>query len=491
MRVLSPLLTLLLVWLMPLFSQAQDPAKRLLSAEQVRKDVALAKEAYERVHPGYTRYATQPELDQAWTAITQQADSQGGLSVGDLYLQVQTALVTIRCDHTKAELPQALRESRKTGSVYLPFLWQVIEGRGFVSSASEDLALAYGDEILSIDGRTLADTIAAVEGFIPVDGYTHWARRGGISQSLEFMGGAVDHFGALLWDVPAVAKLTVRGADGDLRQVEVQRVGHTAWTQLLASSGAARDFKDAITFERVGDKAAYLRVDTFVNYRNPVKPGKIYDPVFKALRKEGRDTLILDLRNNGGGSSDASQGLVKRLIPQKMQFKTDMRVATLDLDGLREHLWTWDKRALNPNPLGFKKNEDGTYSLRSLLTDEMDTLKPHRFAFQGRLIILTSTNNSSGSTNLISVLKDLPNTTLVGERTGGNPEGPTAGVLFTLTLPESGIKTRLPFFRYTNNVTNVEPGMGVTPDVLAPMTVAAFLAQQDPAYDAALEIAGK
>ncbi len=40
-------------------------------------------------------------------------------------------------------------------------------------------------------------------------------------------------------------------------------------------------------------------------------------------------TLILDLRENGGGSTDASQGLLANLITSKMQLKTEMRVNTL------------------------------------------------------------------------------------------------------------------------------------------------------------------
>jgi C-terminal processing protease CtpA/Prc len=115
-------------------------------------------------------------------------------------------------------------------------------------------------------------------------------------------------------------------------------------------------------------------------------------------------------------------------------------------------------------------------------------VKPAPYAFEGELILLTSTNNGSGSANLIALLDGIGRATLVGEKTGGSAEGVTAGVLFTLTLPESGVRARVPFFRYRNNVPSFEPGLGVSPDILAPLTVDALLDGRDPAFDAALDL---
>lgn len=459
-----------------------------ISVDDVKSDIALAEEAYSRIHPGYTRYASASDMSDAWDDIIERAVREGGLTLEQLYLEVERALVTIRCDHTKAELPAVLADRRKEGAYYLPFRWSLIEGRGFVSVALEETGLEYGDELLEIDGRSLTETVKAVEGFIPVDGYTEWSRRGGISESLEFMGGAVDHFGALLWGVPETAELLIQKPSGETRLISLDRIGHQAWTELGDENKRARNFKDAVTFERIGDTSAYLRVDTFVNYRVPVKPDEIYGPIFEAIIDEGRTSLILDLRNNGGGSTDASNGLLAHLITKKLKTSTDSRVATLNIDGLRDHLSTWDSRALNPNPLGFKKNKDGSYSLRSMLLGN-NTVKPDRDAFEGELIILTSDNNSSGSTNLIALLDGVGRTTLVGEKTGGSAEGPTAGILFTLTLPESGIKTRIPIFWTFNNVPEFEFGLGVSPDIYAPMTVDAFLAKRDPALEKAIKLA--
>ena len=89
---------------------------------------------------------------------------------------------------------------------------------------------------------------------------------------------------------------------------------------------------------------------------------------------------------------------------------------------------------------------------------------------------------------MIAVLKSLGRATLVGEKTGGSPNGTTAGVILTLALPNSGIRTRIPQFRYFNNVDGFKDGYGAQPDIAAPLTAEAFLADRDPSMEAAMAL---
>lgn len=459
----------------------------MLTPAQAASDIKLLKEAYERIHPGYTRYATRAEMDAGWADLAARAEINDGISTGDFYIGIQSVLTRIRCDHTKAELPKSLIEARKINPVYLPFRWSVVEGRGLIRVPGEGTDLGYGDEILSIDGRPLTELIADVSTLIPVDGYTEWSRTGGISESLEFRGGAVDHFGAILWDIAPEAALEIETPDGTRKSLIVPRISFENWSDLGKASGVTRDFKDAVRFENTSQNAAYLAIDTFVNYRNPVDPDTVYDPIFDKLAEDGTEFLILDLRENGGGSSDAQNGLLNRLANRAKAFSRDVRVNTLNLDGLRQHLWTWDQSAMNPNKLAFKKNDDGTYSFRKF-AGQHGKIKPTKNAFKGRLLVLTSHSNSSGSAALLAHLKDMKRATFIGEEAGGSAEGPTAGLLFTLTLPESGIKTRIPAIRYYHNISSFEPGLSTSPDIYARMTVEDFREKRDPALEAAIAL---
>jgi C-terminal processing protease CtpA/Prc len=279
--------------------------------------------------------------------------------------------------------------------------------------------------------------------------------------------------------------LDIVAADGSPRTVMLDRVTYADW-KLIAEQGSASNFKDAVSFTRIGERSAVLRIDSFVNYRQPVDPDTLYAPVFEALAAEGRDQLILDLRRNGGGSTDASQGLFSYLTPTTRRMKLTETFKTLDHDAYVDYINTWEKRAINPPRLAFSKTDAGEYQLRGAFSDATDKIKPAKAAFKGTLTILTSRNNSSGSTNLVSAVRAAREVTLIGEKTGGNPAGTTAGTIFFITLPESGVKLRVPIIRFSNNAGPVEDGQGLSPDIFAPDTVVSLRGERDPAMEAAL-----
>ncbi|WP_205631899.1 S41 family peptidase [Paraurantiacibacter namhicola] len=466
-----------------------QPQEAMLTAEQVARDVGIARSAYARIHPGYTRYTSAADMDAAWDSIIDRARADGGMSLGDFYLALNRTLALIRCDHTKAELPKALAAQRAERPPYLPLRWTWLDGRALVANAAPGTGLQRGDEILSVDGRPIAAMVAEITPYLPIDGYTEWSRRGAISQSREYQGGGLDHFGSLLWDYEPQARLEVRGTGGRVREISVQRTDYDGWLALAAPEEGAANFPDAIRFEELDARTAYLAVDSFVNYRNPADPEAILDPVFEALAQGGQDTLILDLRKNGGGSNDATYGLMSYLLAESYTPMKDVRVATIELDDLRPYLTSWEPQALEPDPRAFTANDDGTLSLLPGLVEGTREIEPQELAFGGRLIVLIGDANSSASTNLIAGLKANDRATFIGSPTGGSAQGVTAGILFMVKLPESGIAARLPVLFQYNNVPAFETGLGVAPDIAAPMTAQAFLSGGDPALEAALQLA--
>ena len=164
-------------------------------------------------------------------------------------------------------------------------------------------------------------------------------------------------------------------------------------------------------------------------------------------------------------------------------------INTLDFAESKSYLWTWDKSALNPSRLGFSKNPDGTYDMRSFVMEELQMVKPDKSQFQGLLIVLTSKSNSSASTNLLAALKNHREVTMIGEEIGGSLEGVTAGVIFFMTLPESKLRTRLPALRHYNDIDNFENGKGIKPDINVEQSIVAFKNKQDIIYQAAIKYA--
>jgi len=492
MRVLTLLFALLCTSAQALSSS--DPADTRLTPAQVAADIALAEKAYKRIHPGYTRYADAQDLQAQWAQIIAQSAVNDGLRLGDFYLQVQTVLASIRCDHTKAELNPAIKQDRKQRPVHLPVRWRLIGGRAFVIDPVAGTGINAKDEILAIDGVPMAELIARWARLVPVDGYTDHVRELELAESAEFAGGAIEHFGALQHTPLPVATLRLQSRGEAPRTVEAARLTFPDWHEHAERTGGDGSFAKSVSWKPVGEQAAYLRVGSFINYRDPVDPDDIYAPIFRRLAEQQRSTLIVDLRDNGGGSDDASISLFRHLLSEPAALKREVRLKTIKLGKLTEHISTWDKRAINPSSLWFKKLDDGSYRLRPMIAgDEVKRLKPAKHAFDGKLILLTSRANSSGSTHVLARLKDLAKRdgreiVTVGEETGGSAEGATAGIIFFLTLPESGLRLRVPAQRSYMEVSEFVPGKGLIPDVHAPLTAMDWLAGRDPAMEAAMAI---
>lgn len=466
------------------------PRNHVLTSAQIEADLALVEESYKRLHPGYSRYTSQSVLDRYWQDVKKRAEQQSGMRVGDFYKAIQLGLAKIRCDHTKAELPESMKEARKRLPAYLPVRWRFIQGRGFVEFAKEGSGLQTGDEILSIDGISLDTLRAKYSPYISVDGFTDHVKDTELAFSSEFMGGAIEHFEALNPKVSATARLKIRRMEQQI-DVDVDKLNFTQWRGLQKQYAPfRRNFVDQVSWQPLGENGALLNVGTFVNYRKPVDPDSIYGPIVEAINLQKRNKLIIDLRENGGGSTGASERLLAHLTPRPEYLQREAHVADWRLDGLTSYLSTWEQSALSPQPEWFEALPEGGWRIKSSVITQRPTMPPARHVFTGEVVVLTSHTNASGVTSLIAKLKDMGRITVIGEDTGGSSTGPTANVLFFLTLPESGIVARLPAQKVVNNVTSGIEGKGIEADVKVELTIADWKSGNDKVLAAARQHLG-
>jgi C-terminal processing protease CtpA/Prc len=76
-------------------------------------------------------------------------------------------------------------------------------------------------------------------------------------------------------------------------------------------------------------------------------------------------------------------------------------------------------------------------------------------------------NSFSATTLFAGDLKGQKNVTLVGEETGGGYYGNTAWIIPDVTLPNTGLRFRLPRFRMVVSRDRIKNGRGILPDVWA------------------------
>lgn len=461
--------------------------------ESFGDDVRLLRRALEATHPGLYRYTSEEAMTLAFKAL--ERDATRDLTVEQLYVRISALLALIRCDHTKAEVPEAIESMRTTRPGYLPFGFRWIAGRMYVDRLSEGIPLERGDEVLSIDGRPVADLVEAVLPLLSVDGFTDPTKRVEIESSTELMGGAIDHFWPFLYGWPESYEIEVRdAANGTIRTERLDPVDYLRW-QEITTGGVERyssSFGASVTLEPLGSQSACLRIGTFINYRNPVDPMDVFGELFAEVREIGADHLVIDLRDCGGGSDEVPAALLRHLIDEPLvSQKSPRQVRCYRLGDLAEHMSTWDPNAFRLPEEIFRAVGDGMFEIDAGADGSAEPLLPVEEPFAGDVTVLIGAANASGATNFLAVLrKGRPQVRYLGEPTGGSAEGPTAGLIAMLTLPDSGIRIRVPLIRAFNNAAVRNAGIGVRPDLGVRQTASDFLSSRDRVLEIAIETRG-
>jgi hypothetical protein len=442
-----------------------------LSPAALTRDIDLLARAIQEVHSGTNRYMPARVMDTAFARLRRRAEQP--MTEIQFYRDVALLLAQMRCNHTKAELSPTLQTFRESAATHLPVQVQVVEDRILVRRSASGRITA-GTEITAINGVSAADVLKAIGRYSAVDGFTDFARAELFGSDSDLMGADLDHYWPVEYGFASTFVLALRDRAGRTRTDTLPAITYRDW-QRLSGDTVDVDVRNGTSWRMLDDTTALLTVRSFVNYRQPVKVDSLYAVLLNAIRGAGARHLIVDLRENGGGSDDASNGLLRHLISAPLQPYRAIRRRTIRVDSaFADAFDTWgDRRPLfSPPASSFTELPDGWFAERGATA----TLAPAAAAFSGRVSLLTSRANSSGSTMLLAVLQQAGRTDgrirLVGEETGGSAEGPTAGQILFLKLPSSGVRVRIPLKRTDVNVDPSMPGMGVLPDIDATATVA-------------------
>jgi hypothetical protein len=456
-----------------------------LTAAQTSRDASLLISVLRDTHPGYARYRTKDAIEADELTFIKAA--AGARNSSQFYLAVSAFLATIKCEHTEAELPAAISKWMNNNPSMLPVDFSWVEQTAIVTGVAPGISgVNIGDELLAINGHTMQSLQTSISPHISVDGFTHHTKAAIFAGTDDIGFTTFDVFYPLLHGFADSYQLTLRGADAVEHKVQVPAVSTQASAMARHSTQAVANFSDqgAVSWQQRGN-AAVISINTFVNYRTPVDPESIFAPMFRAIKAANPEQLVVDLRQVGGGSTDVMNSLLRHLIDKPVSIGGPSRVKTVQFAAHRKYLSSWDNSIFNMPATMTEADGNGMFILSPTLRGGLQQLTPATQAWQGPLTILIGPQNESGATMLLAELRDERQLRLVGEATGGSAEGPTAGVIAFLALPESTIQVRVPLVWSTTSYQGFIPGMGITPDIIVPKTVADVRAGRDRALEIA------
>ncbi|MEL6442825.1 MAG: S41 family peptidase [Bacteroidota bacterium] len=483
--------------------QTNLPEATVTHAE-LAEDLALLQEAMEALHPGLRLHNTDEALAALLDRLANDAQRLAAtygdaIPVTSIYLPLVRAVAAIRDGHTQVSMynqtayTEALLYDRADR---VPFTFRLIpEGTGarmlVTGDATPDLTLPAGTEVLTLDGRPVAEVIAALMPYASADG-SNDAKRIGLLEVGDLVAPAErfdvvysEHF-APEGDLALTVRTPGSSGTGTEHSLTVPRMTADARRDVLwaRDPDLPRSRGDLLDYAFLDDGTAYLRVGSFATFSMDVDYAAWLVGAFQAIRERGAERLVVDLRGNGGGMNDAAVLLYTHLItaPLDVMLWKSMTVYQSVPPGLRPHLRSWSDDFYD---LGDRVTPqgDGTYAFAP---PQPIPVAPAPDAFDGRAAVLIDVGPSSATFLLADAIQRTGVVPLVGQTTGGSLKGINGGQTVFLELPHTGLVVDIPL--YGSRPLTPGPDHGVIPDVLVEPEVAALVAGRDPELEAALAL---
>lgn len=404
------------------------PAAVPLTPSQWREDLAAMRTFIAATHPDPGHSADTRALERAFDGVARAlrqplTPDEGWRALATLNPLFADAHWCVCHDDWRAETRALV-----SGPGLFPFSVSVDEHGAVVITHWLDGAPAplAGARITAINGRPIADTVAAL--LARMHGDTLRFRASVLSQRFAF-------YYAKLYGTPARFDIEL---DGPARRLRV-----TASRRDLSGLADSPRFEDAFALTLLPSRTALLRIDTFA-WPDKDRVVAFHRDVFQRLREARVDTLLIDVRNNGGGNDDQ---WIDALLPY---------LAT------RPYRWAsgYRKKILE------KYRNDGETTgavVDGRIERAIDPQLENPLLFAGKTYVLVGRSTYSSAVLFANVMQDFGFATLAGS--GGAARTRQTGGVQRSILPHSGLVIAVPRF-ILQRPSGAETPPYVTPDVL-------------------------
>ncbi|MEM8892211.1 MAG: S41 family peptidase, partial [Bacteroidota bacterium] len=204
--------------------------------------------------------------------------------------------------------------------------------------------------------------------------------------------------------------------------------------------------------------------------------------------------LILDLRNNEGGSEHHQMEFMSYLYGKPFKLYQNIYLSHLDFRPLKEIIIERD-----PKDLLFNNDDEYMRKISSNLwinnykySRNLNLQPPKENLFKGKLYVLINGSTFSSAADLAADIRKTTEATFIGEESGGTFEGPTGGNTIVVQLPHSKIMIRISPNIHVGYMYQKHPiGRGVLPDYEIEYSIEDYLQRKDLELEKALELIRK
>jgi len=452
----SCLIFLLLPSLHPMLrAQTDNPLTKKYSPAQLKKDAEILREAVFKIHPVIGIYESKSYYEQLFdTYVNSFTDS---LTEKQFRIKTKYVIEKLHCAHTDiAYSDKYYKVAKKTKFNFPRYYLLPVEDKVYVLGGlnrKADTILKPGNIVTKINGIAADSFYRFAQSIITIDGY--------IKESKKLYGqlGYGSYYLTLL-NFPDT--LTYEYIQKD--KIKTYKAPSFKAINIPEYSLKKKDDSLYVSYKRAKMRYRYLDADKKTMVLNiqafsHSKYSKAYRKIFKQLKKNKTENLVIDLRYNGGGSLANTNHLLSYLMNEPTTLTTYTKIKNYPL----------------------KKNTHGNmlfkftrlyFRLYGKKTSKGDTdyyvtkLKPNtKWHYNNKIYVLINGGSFSASCVVGAYLKETNRATFIGRETGGTIEGCNAIINPTYRLPNTKTKVRIPTFRLIHDVYKKgNLGRGIMPD---------------------------
>lgn len=468
----------------------------LIAAEKLQGDVDFTYQKLQSLQPKLYWYIAKEKLDFKFDSLKKSI--QNPMTSFDFYKKLAVVTNSIGQGHLYL-YPKTKRYSKKQTKTIAKkgigplsqFEFEVFNDKLYVvKNKSYNKKIKIGAEVVSINNENSSSLLTEFKKFFTSDGYNKTLQQHGLSKRFStFYGNKYGILDSLKYEFKngdSIKTMVIKRKNVDSilnpkPKIILTQIQKEAQKQLLKTQKKAKAEKDYfrgydkenkrynrnLTFQTKDSSIAVIKINGFSigGYRN------CYKTFFEKIKAYKSKTLILDLRNNGGGRLAEIENLYSYLAENDYIFTKPAEVAS-KTSMFQMNYFSGSPLWLKPLQIAaapifypflffkVRKGQDGKW-----YTNRQG--KPKKLAennFKGKIYVLINGGSFSASSIISSNLKGSKRAYFVGEETGGAYNGTVAGQMPLVKLPNSEVKIRIGLIVCTPFFQTEQEGRGIFPD---------------------------
>lgn len=449
---------------------------------ELEADFDLLVNSLKEAHTGLYWYSSEKQFDNV--VAIQRALLDDNLNALQFYNIVAPIVAFTKEDHCDISLSEDLDKAIADRGLFIPLIVINLKQKPLILNPPYK-----GFELLSINEmaidavyRKIFNTFAS-DGFIESSKYRYLDLRG---FSREY---------AKVIDQKSEYEITVKNpVNGETKTSKVQSISYAKLKkftkQVLNENNIRTEIDKPAKLQFPENNTAILTSSTFGNddfEEFDMNFKTFIDSAFSEIQKRNVTDLIIDIRDNGGGSEGNEDYLFSYLTdkPYKKYKHVELSRFSFSFLDFTDYSSIEDKTELLDE---LKKENEASQSGRIYRRSDIYIQEPlKKNSYKGNIYVLISGWTYSGGSEFSTLMKEHTKAIFIGEETGGGYFGNTSGTSLELTLPVTKLKIDIPILKFVLDVNKGQFGRGVIPNFEIEPTFEEFIN----GYDTEMEYAKK